>query len=297
VGSIIGFGVAAFGFDAIKVSGVAKIMISWVVSPLAGAAIAFLIFVMVRRKILNSEEPMEITKKVAPPLIGLVFFIITLSAIYKGLKNLHLDLVLVEAITVASIVALISIIISYLIFRNIEYDKNKQIKHVEKIFAYLQIISACYVAFAHGANDVGNSIGPLATVVSIAQTGEIGTMVEIPLWILVLGGIGIAVGVLTWGQKVIKTIGSRITDITPTRGFSAEFGAATTVLICSKLGLPISTTHTLVGAVIGVGVAGGVGALDLRVIGKIIVSWVITLPIAAITSIGIFIFIRAIVGI
>lgn len=288
VGAIMGFGIAAFGFSAIKIAGVSKIMLSWVVSPFAGAAIAFVIFILIRRRILNSDRPLEQTRKVVPLLVGFVFFIITLSAIYKGLKNLHLDLSIVTALLLATVSGMIAAFIASTILRRIKLDRKNPLWTIEKIFAVLQIISACYVAFAHGANDVGNAIGPLATIVAIAKTGTVGTQVEIPLWILILGGIGITIGVLTWGKRVIKTIGSKITDITPTRGFSAEFGAATTVLICSKMGLPISTTHTLVGAVIGVGFAGGLGALDLRVIGKIIVSWVITLPVAAVTSILIF---------
>jgi PiT family inorganic phosphate transporter len=295
VGAIIGFGIAAYGFSAIQIVGVTKILASWVISPLAGAAIAFLIFILVRNKILNSDRPLVVTKKIVPPLIGLVFFIITLSVIYKGLKNLHLDLEILQAVALATIAALISALISMVILNRLEMDVKEPIKRVEKIFAYLQIISACYVAFAHGANDVGNAVAPFATILEVAQTNEVGEMVEVPIWILVLGGIGITIGVLTWGKKVIATIGSKITDITPTRGFSAEFGTATTVLICSKLGMPISTTHTLVGGVIGVGLAGGMGALDLRIIGKIILSWMLTLPIAAISTIMIFYVILAIV--
>ncbi|UCH90337.1 MAG: inorganic phosphate transporter [Thermoplasmata archaeon] len=288
VGAIMGFGIAAYGFSAIQVAGVSKIMISWVISPLAGAAIAYIIFVLVRKRILNADEPLNAAKRAAPPLVGIVFFIITLSAIYKGLKNLHLDMNLIQAIIIATIIGFIAAINAFALLKTVKKDKKRESRQVERIFAYLQIISACYVAFAHGANDVGNAVAPLATIIEIARTNSVGEMVEVPIWILILGGIGITIGVLTWGKKVIQTIGKNITDITPSRGFSAEFGAATTVLICSKLGMPISTTHTLVGGVIGVGIAGGVGALDLRVIGKIIVSWLVTLPIAAITTIAIF---------
>jgi len=303
VGSILGFGIAAFGFKSIVVSGVSKIMLSWLISPLAGAAIAFIIFIIVRKKILLSEKPLLVTKKIVPPIVGMVFFTITISAIYKGLKNLNLNMDLLTACIYATIVASISIILSFALLNRVNLDSKNQYQKVERIFAYLQIISACYVAFAHGANDVGNAIAPFATIMEIGkQKAEgnpviIGDMVDVPIWILVLGGLGITVGVMTWGKKVIQTIGSRITDLTPTRGFSAEFGTATTVLICSKLGMPISTTHTLVGGVIGVGIAGGVGALDMRVIGKIVVSWLVTLPIAASTTIVIFWILRIIMGI
>jgi PiT family inorganic phosphate transporter len=295
VGSIMGFGIAAYGFSAIQVAGVSKILISWLVSPLAGAAIAFLIFIIIRRRVLNAKEPLRATKRFAPPLVGLVLFIITLSAIYKGLKNLHLDMDLAQALIIATIVGIVAGINAFAMFKIMKNNIKDQTKAVERIFAYLQIISACYVAFAHGANDVGNAVAPFATIIEIARTGVVGDMVEVPIWILVLGGIGITIGVMTWGKKVIQTIGKNITDITPSRGFCAEFGTATTVLVCSKLGMPISTTHTLVGSVIGVGLAGGVAALDLRIIGKIVISWVITLPIAALSTIGIFFIIITIV--
>jgi PiT family inorganic phosphate transporter len=295
VGSIMGFGIAAYGFSAIQVAGVSKILISWLVSPLAGAAIAFRIFIIIRRRVLNAKEPLRASKRFAPPLVGLVFFIITLSAIYKGLKNLHLDMDLAQALIIATIVGIVAGINAFAMFKIMKNNIKDQTKAVERIFAYLQIISACYVAFAHGANDVGNAVAPFATIIEIARTGVVGDMVEVPIWILVLGGIGITIGVMTWGKKVIQTIGKNITDITPSRGFCAEFGTATTVLVCSKLGMPISTTHTLVGSVIGVGLAGGVAALDLRIIGKIVISWVITLPIAALSTIGIFFIIITIV--
>jgi phosphate/sulfate permease len=157
---------------------------------------------------------------------------------------------------------------------------------VEGVFGVLQIVTAAFVAFAHGANDVANAVGPLAAVVGIAQVGfqSVPTEIPVPIWILALGGVGIVVGLATWGYKVIVTIGKHITELTPTRGFSAEFGAAGTVLLASRLGLPISTTHTLVGSVIGVGFAQGIGALNLRTVRNIINSWVATLPAAAALS-------------
>jgi len=167
---------------------------------------------------------------------------------------------------------------------------------LEGIFRKLQIITSCYVAFAHGANDVANAIGPVAAIVPLAQGADIGSKVDVPIALLLLGGVGIAIGCLTWGRKVMRTVGSRITSLTNTRGFSVDFGAATTVLIASKLGMPISTSHTVVGAVIGVGLARGLEAVDLSVIKKIVVSWVLTLPIAAGTSIGIFLMLKTIVG-
>ncbi len=165
---------------------------------------------------------------------------------------------------------------------------------VEKIFVYLQILSAAFVAFAHGANDVANAVGPLAAVVSVLQTGVVTLKSQVPIWILGLGGIGIVFGLATWGWRVIETIGKKITELTPTRGFAAEFAAATTIVFASKLGLPISTTHTLVGAVLGVGLARGIGALNMRTVRDIIISWIVTIPTGAILAIIFFYIFKAI---
>jgi len=165
---------------------------------------------------------------------------------------------------------------------------------VEKIFGYLQIVSACLMAFAHGANDVANAIGPMAAAIDVLTTGVISAQATIPTWVLGLGGVGIVIGLATWGWRVIETIGKKITELTPTRGFSAEFGAATTILFASRLGMPISTTHTLVGAVIGVGLARGLEALDMRTTRNIIISWLVTVPAGAVITIALFYIIKAI---
>jgi phosphate/sulfate permease len=167
---------------------------------------------------------------------------------------------------------------------------------VERLFGGLQVVTACYVAFAHGANDVANAIGPIAAIVQTSRDGILAAEAAVPIGILVLGGVGIVVGLATWGYKVIDTVGHKITSMTPTRGFSAEFGAATTVLLASRLGLPISTTHTLIGAVIGVGLARGMAALNLRVIRHIVYSWVITIPAAALVTVVCWFGLRAIFG-
>ena len=174
-----------------------------------------------------------------------------------------------------------------------EYDEYKTIEH---IFIYLQVITACYVAFAHGANDVANAIGPLAAIVDILESGTMVAGFGVPIWLIVLGAIGIVIGLGTWGHKVIYTIGHKITEITPTRGFSAEFSTALVVLMCSRFGLPVSTSQVLVGSVIGVGLAKGIFAVDLKIIKTIFTSWFLTVPVSAITTAGIFICIRAIGG-
>lgn len=172
-------------------------------------------------------------------------------------------------------------------------EETSEYKTVEKMFVYLQIFSACFVAFAHGANDVANAIGPVATVLDIIKHGTISSVSIVPPWLLAFGGVGIVIGLATWGWKVIETVGKKITELTPTRGFCAEFSAATTILIASKLGLPISTTHCIVGAVLGIGMARGLRALNLNMIREIVLSWVITIPASAVMSISIFYILKA----
>jgi len=283
VGSVVGFGIVAKGFHVVHWSKIGSIAASWLVSPLAGGVMAFLIFTFLRTYILEAKEPFERIKFAAPFLAAAVIFIIALSLMYKGLKNINLAMSFGSAAMLSAGIALIAAVACAVIVKkayggikdektNINYDR------VENLFKYLQIMTACYVAFAHGANDVANAIGPLAAVIAVAKTGEVAMQVPVPLWLLAMGGGGIVIGLVVLGGRVMETIGKKITEIVPSRGFSAEFATATTVLFCSKLGLPISTTHTLVGAVIGVGFARGIGALDLRIVRNIISSWFITLP-------------------
>jgi len=288
VGAVMGFGIVANGFGSVDWGKVTEIVISWIISPLAGAAIAYFVFRHVSKRILEAKNPMDEAVGRAPYLAFFVFFILILSFIYKGLKNLHLNLPLHTALLWAfGVSVLLSILVRFIMQRFSQVERDP-IEFVENIFKYLQIMTACYVAFAHGANDVANSIGPLSAIVHILKTHTVQMQVEVPLWILMLGGGGIVMGLAVWGYNVIRTIGGKITEITPTRGFSAEFATATTVLVFSKMGLPISTTHTLVGSVIGVGIARGIAALDLRVIRDIVGSWILTLPAAALMSVIIY---------
>ncbi len=285
VGAVIGFGIiSSVGSSSIEWGKVFSIVMSWFVSPFMGGLIAFFVFTLIRKTILLKEHPAAPTKRLAPFLIGTVIFILTLSFIYKGLKNLKLDLPLGEALLIAGAAAVFSGLLAHFTLPTLERRLNNELGFVERIFRDLQIMTACYVAFAHGANDVANAVGPLAAIYAIFQTNSVVMKIQVPMWILALGGAGIVLGLGIWGRKVIETVGKKITEMTPSRGFSAEFGAATTVLVCSKLGLPISTTHTLVGSVIGVGFARGIAALNLRVIRNIIYSWFVTLPITAIVA-------------
>ena len=285
VGAIIGFGLVSAGIRAINLGKLITIVLSWITSPLLGGIIAFIMFKWISKKILATEDPAEMTRKYAPYLAGLVSFIIVLSIFYKGLKNLHLNLPLWKAIIIAflfSTVLGLSIRITLKKICSLKNSRLKErLKESEEVFKILQIATASYMAFAHGANDVANATGPVAGIITTLTAGYIQAKAFVPSWILLLGGIGIVVGLATWGYKVIETVGKKITEITPSRGFSAEFGCATTVLLASKLGLPISTTHTLVGSVIGVGLARGIGALDLKVIKNIVNTWIITIPFTA----------------
>ena len=281
IGAIIGFGILNAGFGAINYGVLGSVVGSWFLSPVMGGLISFAMFTYIRRTILTAKDPREAIRGKDLYLMALVFAVLTLSIIYKGLKNLKLDLPVWEAIGIsllsgAVLGALGSWIIRKYLIRGVE-----GVDYAERVFRWLQIVTAAYVAFAHGANDVANAIGPLAVVVAGIR-GAVGSLsVPVPLWLLGLGGIGIVVGIATYGRRVIETIGKKITDMTPSSGFSATFGAATTVLLFSKIGMPISTTHTLVGSVVGVGLARGISALNLGMIWTILKSWVATIPIAA----------------
>ena len=349
VGAIIGFGVVVGGTSAVHWEKVGAIVSSWVISPLLSGTIAFFLFSFIRKKVFDSATPVLKAKQLTPYLVFFVFSILSLVMVFKGLKNLHLDLPLTQALLMAAGVGLVAAVVSHFLLKNVQEipdeaeilppswslsiglgraDKNlkkalesssadmqpeledilervgrmkAEVKQktdsemevvsyqkVERIFVYLQILSAGFVAFAHGANDVANAIGPLAAVINIVKTGTVAMKSAVPTWVLALGGIGIIVGLATWGWRVIETVGKRITDLTPTRGFSAEFSAAVTIVLASKLGIPISTTHTLVGAVLGVGLARGLEALDLRTVRDIVISWVVTIPVGAVLTIIFF---------
>ena len=308
IGAMVGFGLATKGISVIMLPTLSRVVLSWVISPLAGGVIAFFIFYLIKRLVLDSLQPLKSAIKVLPYMVCMVGMVLALSMIYKGLKNIGLDFPLSTALFISVLFGIFVGLITHVLLRFYkpkipgepdisgnfrigsyckELSRDEQYPFVEKLFGYIQILSACYVAFAHGANDVANAIGPVAAVINVVHTGVIDTTIAVPIELLILGGIGIAIG-CACGYKVMETVGERITEITPTRGFSAEFSTATTVLICSKLGMPVSTTHVLVGSVIGVGFARGISALNLNVIKNIFISWVLTLPAAAILTIIIY---------
>lgn len=288
VGAVWGFGLISVGIHNIHWGKIFQIVMSWFISPFMGGLISFLLFKWIKKSILNKDNSYRAAQKASPFLLALVATIIALLTIYKGLKHLPFRLNFIEAFGASLLFGSLLGFLSIPFWKRVGINKENY-EATESIFAILQIVTATYMAFSHGANDVANAIGPAAAVYSISKSGVVGVRTPVPLWILALGGVGIALGISTFGYKVIKTVGEKITEVTPSRGFSAEFGAATTILIASKLGLPVSTTHCIVGAVIGVGVARGLAALNLNVIKNIINSWFLTLPAAGFLSATIYI--------
>jgi PiT family inorganic phosphate transporter len=292
VGAIVGFAAVGIGVDAVHWEKVGTIVMSWVVSPVTAGFIAFLIYLSVQWLILRREDPLAHAKRYVPVYIFLAAFTITLVTILKGLKHVGMDLSIGDAYLAATAIAVVIAAIGAVAIRRIEPDpkveKKEHFYTVERVFGVLMVVTACSMAFAHGSNDVANAIGPLAAVVAVASTGAVAAKASLPLWVLMLGGAGIVVGLATFGVRVISTVGKKITQLTPSRGFAAELAAATTIVIASGTGMPISTTHTLVGAVLGVGLARGIEAIDLRVVARIFVSWVITIPAGALLAIVFF---------
>ena len=292
VGAIVGFAAVGIGIDAVKWGQVGTIVMSWLVSPLTAGFIAFLIYQSVLWLVLQHENPLARAKRYVPVYIFLAAFTITLVTITKGLKHVGLDISVRDSYLMATAIAVTIAFIGAFFIHRIEPDpkaeKDQHFHTVERVFGVLMVITACSMAFAHGSNDVANAIGPLAAVVSVAQNGAIAAQSVVPIWVLVIGGVGIVVGLATFGRHVIATVGTKITHLTPSRGFAAELAAATTIVLASGTGMPISTTHTLVGAVLGVGLARGIDAIDLRVVTSIFVSWVVTIPAGASLAIVFF---------
>lgn len=286
VGAILGFGLLKAGMGNIHWPKLVQIVISWFISPVVGGLLGFSIFKLISRHILSVDRPVAAARKGIPVCVFFTFVILILSVIYKGLKNLHLDLDGPTAIAFSVVGGVIAAGISVLRIRKnhnhySELSLEEQLDHVEKAFGFLVIITSCTVAFAQGANDVANAIGPMAAVVEIIRNNAVPSQVSVNIWFLVLGGAGIAVGLATFGYRVMRVVGTKVTEITPSRGAAANIAGMATVLACSKMGLPISTTHTLIGAILGVGLARGITAINREIVKSIFSSWFGTVPLAA----------------
>ncbi|WP_445619371.1 inorganic phosphate transporter [Kushneria sp. Sum13] len=301
VGAIVGFAVAGLGPSSVQWSAIGQIVSSWVISPVIAGVIAFLLFRSIQSLIFENKDPLAAARRYVPGYMFLVGFIVAMVTLLKGLSHVGLNLSFTDALLWAMGVGAIITLLGILLERRITHEprggNRSSFTGVERIFGVLMMFTACAMAFAHGSNDVANAVGPLAAVVSIVNThGQIGGNAALPWWILILGGGGIVFGLLTYGHRVIATVGTGITELTPSRGFAATLAAATTVVIASGTGLPISTTHTLVGAVLGVGLARGMQALNLRVLGTIVISWLVTLPAGAALSIIFFFMLKGMFG-
>jgi PiT family inorganic phosphate transporter len=359
VGAVMGFGLVYVNFDAVYWGELGSSVISWIVSPLLGGSLAYLIFTIIRRQIFYHPKPIAATKKMTPYLVFAVFATLSLIILFGGLESLNFKLSIAGTLGLSALIGLFFAGISYFLVKRISdkptspletEEKQKQnigvlislkkaqkhlstveaatfghlhdqveklvkqvsdlsdtvvvedryLSHseyntVEKIFIYLQIVTACFMAFAHGSNDVANAIGPLSAIFNILS-GQAAMLQgkSVSNWLLLLGGFGIVAGLATWGWRVIETVGRKITELTPSRGFAAGFAGAMTIVLASKLGLPISTTHVIVGAVLGVGFARGIGAINLNTIRDIVVSWIVTVPAGAILSASFFYALKAI---
>jgi PiT family inorganic phosphate transporter len=293
VGAIVGFGAVGVGVDAVAWGKVIKIVISWIASPVLAGIVSFTLFRSLQNLIIDTQDPFNNAKKYVPYYMFLVGFVVSLVTIFKGLKHVGLSFSTSTSYLLSLGFGLLVAIIGTLMIRNIHLDPDENIDFhftsMERVFGVLMIITAAAMAFAHGSNDVANAIGPLAAIYSVIESGgAIGSKSALPLWILLVGGAGIVVGLVTYGHRVIATIGTGITQLTPSRGFAATLAAAATVVIASGTGIPVSTTQVLVGAVLGVGLARGMAALDTRVINRIFLSWIVTLPAGALMSILFF---------
>lgn len=298
VGAIVGFASVGIGIEAVRWETMGTIVSSWVVSPVLAGIIAYVLFMSVQRLILNDPDPFHKAKRYVPAYIFLAGFLVSSVTLLKGLKHVGLELTETQSYLLAVVIGLVAMGLSKLAIRRITIDpaadREFHFASVEKVFGILMIVTACTMAFAHGSNDVANAMGPMAAIISVVESsGDLAQQAPVPAWVLFVGAVGIVAGLMMYGYKVITTVGNGITDLTPSRGFAAELATAGTVVLASGTGLPVSTTHTLVGAILGVGLARGITALNLRVVRNIFMSWIVTLPAGAILAIIFFYILKA----
>jgi len=300
VGAVVGFAAIGIGVHAVKWMQVAKIVTSWVTSPLLAGILAWLLFTSVQRLVFEHDNPLRQARRYVPVYLFLTGFFMALVTVGKGLKHIDIHLTTLQSgILACAVGALVTFCGSLFMLRipDVEIDDSNLVYHtIERVFTILMVVTACAMAFAHGSNDVANAIGPVAAVISVAGSGSVEQQAIVPVWILVMGGIGIVIGLATYGHKVIATVGSNITALTPSRGFAAGLASAATIVLASGTGLPISTTHTVVGAILGVGLARGIAAINLRTVSSIFMSWVVTIPAGAGLAVVFFLLLRALAG-
>ena len=286
VGAMVGFGLVAGGFSAVSWGKLGMVVLSWIVSPVFSLVISFLMFQLIVRLVLKRSQAYEAALNLSPFFIGLAVFVCAMSFLFKTPfgKSVALSSSMAAAISIV-ISVVVGFVCKYLMK---SFLRTKKDKGPEDIFRRIQVGTACYMALAQGANDVANAIGPLAVIYFLVKTGSVGATVQVPVFLLLFGGVGIALGIAMGGSRVIKTVGERITTLSNTRGFAVEFSTATSVLVASKMGLPVSTTHAAIGGVMGVGLARGIEAVNFDIIFKIMLYWVLTVPVAAVTCMMLF---------
>jgi PiT family inorganic phosphate transporter len=297
VGAVCGVGIAALGVDAVQWATMGEIVASWFVSPVLGGMVALLLTMSIRKLIFNTENPVSRARQWGPVYAFLVGWIVSLITISKGLAhvNIHMGTLAGQLLAVAIGVG-VAVAARWMMNRvHLDAHSDRALQHasVERLFIPQMVFTGAAMAFAHGSNEVANGIGPMAAVIQIIATGEVSARSPITPFILLVGSLGIVAGLTTYGYKVMATLGHRITELTPTRAYCATVAAAFVTVAASGLGLPVSTTQIAVGAVMGVGIARGIGALDLRVVGGIIVSWFITVPVGALLGALIFHLLKA----
>jgi len=288
VGAMIGFGIMTGGFAVINWGKLGAVILSWVISPIFSLIIAYAVFKIIAWLIISRQDSFSRAIKLSPIFIGTTFFVVVLSFLFKTPLGKKLSIGTPMAILVAFVLAVLLGLVGMMLLARFVKRKEEASSGAEQVFKSIQVGTACYVALAQGANDVANAIGPLAVIYFLVKTGTVGAKVPVPIFLLVFGGAGIACGIAMAGHRVMDTIGTKITTLSNTRGFSVEFAAATTVLVASKMGLPVSTTHAAVGGVLGVGLARGMEAINFRIVYQIMIYWVLTVPVAAITSMILF---------
>jgi PiT family inorganic phosphate transporter len=300
VGAIIGFGAIGVSVEAVQWDAVVDIVLSWLITPFIAGAMAWAIFTSVQRLVLDQDDPLGQARFWVPFYMFFAGFVMSAVTMFKGLKHIGLHLSTLETWLYSAGIGLAVAVLGKWFISGIKVDPSADrafhYATVEKVFGVLMVLTACCMAFSHGSNDVANAVGPLAAVISIVQTGAVEQKAGVAPWVLLLGGVGIVFGLATYGRNVMLTIGEKITHLTPSRGFAAELSAATTIVVASGTGMPISTTHTLVGAVLGVGFARGIAAIDLGVVRGIFLSWVITVPAGALLAVVFYFILRFLLG-